>query len=397
MKIIFIYSLLIICTLLFTIQGVHADSSEEDIYIYLNNVDDPSTVQEIQLELTAFDEIDGDVTENIYVVMDNYSDNNNVLGDFIIVYGVTDSYGSKTTIAITVRNIDITAPQFVIEALSTLHIPQYSYLPSNLPGVKAIDLFEGDISSDIIITGLDLIDTDTIGDYILEYRVSDSSGNETIESFVVNVVDSIAPTIVGPLEIIKRSNYILDGQFYLSYFSAEDDHDGIISNRIEIISDEYLGNANKAGTYEVVISVSDILGNFTNHTLKIVVKDEMIPHLIIDKYYWVVPNNHLLTDNDFIDTLQSINDLPNYTFIFTTSYDNYTNFFERIDKYQKNFDLISSTGNEYERNIILDVVDSDFNIIEQEPGFFQNYGKLMLGIGAGACLITLFFIGVFKK
>ena len=397
MKIIFIYSLLIICTLLFTIQGVHADSSEEDIYIYLNNVDDPSTVQEIQLELTAFDEIDGDVTENIYVVMDNYSDNNNVLGDFIIVYGVTDSYGSKTTIAITVRNIDITAPQFVIEALSTLHIPQYSYLPSNLPGVKAIDLFEGDISSDIIITGLDLIDTDTIGDYTLGYRVSDSSGNETIESFVVNVVDSIAPTIVGPLEIIKRSNYILDGQFYLSYFSAEDDHDGIISNRIEIISDEYLGNANKAGTYEVVISVSDILGNFTNHTLKIVVKDEMIPHLIIDKYYWVVPNNHLLTDNDFIDTLQSINDLPNYTFIFTTSNDNYTNFFERIDKYQKNFDLISSTGNEYERDIILDVAESHFNIIEQEPGFFQNYGKLILGIGAGTCLITLFFIGVFKK
>lgn len=120
----------------------------------------------------------------------------------------------------------------------------------------------------------------------------------------------------------------------------------------------------------------------------------MIPNLIIDQYYWEIPNNTLLKDTDFINTLKAIGDLPNYTYVFTTTFDNYSNFFERIDKYQKNFELISSSGNEYERDIILDVVESEFNIVEQEPGFFEVNTKYIFGGIAFVVIGIFFFIGI---
>jgi len=398
MKKLLIVSLLFLAIALLPLgSGASAEFSETEQGVYMNNVDDPITVEALKYELNVLDDVDGDITNQIYIVLDNYTGNEDKLGYFIVVYGVTDSSGQEVTFAINIHNVDITAPEFVIQAESTLNIPQFSHLGSNLPQIKAIDSFEGDLTSDVYISGLQLIDTEVVGEYSLEYSVSDSSGNETVQIFTVYVVDSVSPILDGPTEIIKRSNYILDGQFYLTYFSATDDHDGIVSNRIEILSDEYVGNANKPGTYTVVISVSDTRGNSTNHTLQIRVVNSMIPNLIIDKFYWEVPNNKLLTDNDFVDTLQFIGDLPNYTYVFTTIFDNYSNFYETINIYQKNLSLISSTGNEYTREIVLDVVESSFNIIEQEPGFYEINSRIILGAVASLILLGLFGFGIYKS
>ncbi len=398
MKKLLIVSLLFLVIALLPLgSGASAEFSETEQGVYMNNVDDPITVEALKYELNVLDDVDGDITNQIYIVLDNYTGNEDKLGYFIVVYGVTDSSGQEVTFAINIHNVDITAPEFVIQAESTLNIPQFSHLGSNLPQIKAIDSFEGDLTSDVYISGLQLIDTEVVGEYSLEYSVSDSSGNETVQIFTVYVVDSVSPILDGPTEIIKRSNYILDGQFYLTYFSATDDHDGIVSNRIEILSDEYVGNANKPGTYTVVISVSDTRGNSTNHTLQIRVVNSMIPNLIIDKFYWEVPNNKLLTDNDFVDTLQFIGDLPNYTYVFTTIFDNYSNFYETINIYQKNLSLISSTGNEYTREIVLDVVESSFNIIEQEPGFYEINSRIILGAVASLILLGLFGFGIYKS
>ncbi|KFZ27059.1 MAG: hypothetical protein KQ78_00834 [Candidatus Izimaplasma bacterium HR2] len=392
MKKLLLVSLFLLAFVLLPVSSTLAYFSETDAGVYINNVDDPVTVEALQYELTVFDDIDGDLTPEIYIVLDNYTGNEGVLGDHLVVYGVTDSGDNESTYAIKIRNVDINAPEFVIQAESTLNIPQYSLLAANLPQIKAIDSFEGDITSEIIITGLELIDTEIVAAYSLLYTVSDSSGNQYSETFTVNVVDSTAPIMNGPSEIIKRSNYILDGQFYLAYFSATDDHDGIVSNRIEVISDEYVGNANNPGTYEIVISVADTQGNYVNHTLHVRVVKEMIPNLIIDNYYWEVPDNHLLTDDEFIDTLQFIGDLPNYTYVFTTTYDNYSNFYKVFNTYQKNFSLISSTGNEYTREIVLEVVESEFNIIDEEPGFLEVNSKIIVaGVSSVAILGVLIF------
>lgn len=371
--------------------------SNEEIYVYLNNVDNPVSIDQIQLEIQVSDDHDGDLTSDIYVVTDNYTPNIDVLGDHLIVFGITDSGGAESTLAITVRNLDVTAPELIVDVESSLNIPQYSHLASNLPRIIAIDGFEGDITSEISITGLELIDTEVLGNHTLIYTVSDSSGNQTIEEFIVSVVDSIPPTIDGPTEIIKRKDTILDGQFYLQYFSAEDDHDSIVTNRIEVISDAYTGNANNPGRYQVIVSVADTQGNYTNHTLYIVVVNEMIPRLIIDKYYWVVESNQLVNDMEFISILQDINDLPNYTYVFTTTYDNYTNFYQSFNTYAKSFSLLSSSGEEFDRDIVLEVVAGDMNVIAEQPGIIEANSKTIIAIFATIGVLGLFAIGLIKS
>jgi hypothetical protein len=394
MKKLLLSILFVALTLIGTPSSVFATGFENDPYVYLNSVDNPSTVEQIKAELTVFDVEDGDLTASIYIVSDNYTGNEDVLGDFVVVYGVTDSGGTEVTQAIIVRNVDIIAPEFVIDVPSTLRIPQYSYLPSNLPQIKAIDSFEGDITSEVTITGLDLIDTEILGTYNLIYSVSDSSGNQTSETFVVYVVDSIAPELTGPTSIIKRSNIILDGQFYLEYYSAIDDHDGIVTNRIDVVNDNYLGNASKPGTYTVVVTVADTEGNYTNQTLTIIVVDDMLPRLIIDKYYWVVDNNYKFTDDNFINTLRFQDDLPNLTYIFTTTYDNYSNSYNNLGTYQKNFSLRSSSGEEFTREVILEVVESSANIVDENPSFIESYWKQITGGIVGVVAIAVVVIGI---
>jgi len=365
--------------------------------VLFNDVDDPYTIDEIQGLITANDDIDGDITHKIFVVLDNYSENTDVFGDFVVIFGVIDSGDQETQIAITVRNVDVNPPEFVLQAESTLNIPQYSLLGANLPQIKAIDLFDGDITSEVAISGLTNIDTDILGEHVLTYTVQDSFGNITSEQFTVKVVDSNSPVLTGIDEIVKRADYILDGQFFLSYFTAEDDHDGIISNRIEILDDEYIGNANVPGTYSVTVSVSDLQGNEARHTFKIKVVKDMLPHLIIDDYYWVVPNNHKFIENDFIDTLKFIDNLPNYTYVFTSTYDNYSAFYETIGTFQKNFSLLSSTGLEYQRDIILEIVPSHENIVEQEPGFMETNKNMIIGGTIFVVVLGLFFYGLSKS
>lgn len=122
-----LFSLLILLTYaLVLLPGVKAEINEG---VYPNNVDDPSTVIEIQAELTVFDYLDGDLTENIYVVLDNYTGHETELGDFIIVFGVVDSGGNIVTFAVTVHNMDITPPEFIVGILT---IPQHSNISLNL-------------------------------------------------------------------------------------------------------------------------------------------------------------------------------------------------------------------------------------------------------------------------
>ena len=356
MKKILSYSFLIVCTLLFGSQGVYANFSVNDSYVYLNNLDAPATIDDIQSELTVFDDFDGDITDSIYVVLDNYTGNENIAGDFIVVFGVNDSGGNESTIAIIVRNVDVTAPMIIIESYRSLAIPQYSNIYLNSPLIKAIDSYEGDLSSSLIISGLSEVDTSILGDYILTYSITDSSGNTHSEDIIVSVVDVTKPILVGVEEIHKNRSYIMSTTDIIRYFSASDDTDGNITSSIVIDVNQYVGNADKVGSYLMILSVTDSYGNKTTQELIITVIDSIIPLLIVDKYTWVVADSYKLTGSDFISTLKSIGDLPNDTYVQEITLDTYSDNYNDLSDSEFRFLLLSSSGNEYSRNISLNVI-----------------------------------------
>ena len=368
-------------------------------YVFFNDVDNPATIAQIKGELIAESVIDGDLTSTIYVIVDQYSANKTNLGDWLMVFGVTDSLGGETTVAITVRNVDITPPEIIIQDEESLNIEMGSVLSENMPAVIAIDSFEGNLTSSMTITGTGDVDMSTPGEYVLTYTVSDSSGNEATLDVTITVVNYAAPTIDGPLVIRKHKDYIVGPAFFLPYFTAEDNFGTDITDDIEIVINDFIGNGNKPGSYLVRLQVEDAFGNEMVHNLTVTVVSDMIPYMIIDDYQWVVKNTHRLSDADFITILKSIDSIPNHTFAFNHISDTYTLNFSSAGNYQRRFNLVSGQGNEYERHIFLEVVTPHANIIEAVSILdrLKGFGSLLAKISIPIVLFGLFIYGLIKK
>ncbi|AIO19260.1 hypothetical protein KQ51_01383 [Candidatus Izimaplasma bacterium HR1] len=379
-----------------TFSSLAAEGFEDSDYVYINNVDSPKTVEEIQTELTATDPFDGDLTLEIYVVFDNYTGNESSLGDFIVVYGVTDSGDIETTIAITVRNVDVSPPEFVV-VHESLTIHEGSNLSLNLPDITATDIFEGDLTEEIEITGLDLVDPDVIGEYNLIYSVSDSSGNNITQTFVLSVIDGVAPILTGPEEIIKRADYILASDFYLEMYSAYDNVDGTLTSEIEVVGDNYLGNANVPGTYEVILRITDDSGNITSKTLLITVSNSINALMIIDDYDFYVSNQDLFTEAEIIAELKSIGDLSNANYIVEKTKDTYTDTFDSLGLHEFNFNLLSDDGNEYLREIDFHVISSDINLVVEDPSGWDKVGIFISNYWIVGVVIGVIILGIKRK
>lgn len=385
-----LFSLLLLFVLALSTTNVFALD-----YVFHNDVEDPWTVDEIANEIVATDDIDGDISDQITVLLDNYTGNESILGDYLVYYEVRDSGNQVTQQIVTVRNVDVNAPVITYDE-EGLNIPEDSAKTLSSLNLVAIDGFEGDLTNNISVTGWDGVDTSTIGSYNILVNVSDSSGNETTENLTINVVDDVLPTIEGPDLFVKRADVILTADFFTDYYTAEDDRDGVITGRIEISSNEYEGNADNPGTYEVELSVSDIQGNEQVKTITIRVVEDMIPKLVIDNYYFVVDNDYLITDDDFVTILKDVDDLPNNTFIFTTNSDDYTENYTELGSYEKSFSLQSSGGSDYERTIILEVVDAADNIVDSEPMWIVEHWKAAIAIFFVVSLVSLGIYGAIK-
>lgn len=122
------------------------------------------------------------------------------------------------------------------------------------PGANASDNEDGDLTSQIIITGS--VDSNTLGVYSIIYSVTDSDGNTTSLTRFVNVIDTTKPVInlLGDSEITLSLGQLYNEQGA----TAIDNLDGDITSSIEISGNV---NHNSAGIYLVKYDVSDSSGN----------------------------------------------------------------------------------------------------------------------------------------
>ncbi len=154
----------------------------------------------------ATDNYDGDITSNVNITN---SDN-------IIFYSVKDSSNNEEKVQREIIYKDIDKPVITLTGSESESIYQYSnYIES---GYTAIDNCDGDITSNVIASGS--VDTNVIGKYTINYKVSDSSGNE----------DSITREVI----VKRRPVYGRDGAIYLTF----DDGPSYLTKQILDILDE---------------------------------------------------------------------------------------------------------------------------------------------------------------
>src|SRR5690606_3340859 len=100
----------------------------------------------------------------------------NKTGTYILTYQVVDSSGNQATAERTVHVVDQEEP--ILSLLGSAYLKLEVGTPFIDPGATATDNLDGNISNQIIVSGL--VDVNQLGTYILEYVVADSEGNEAV-------------------------------------------------------------------------------------------------------------------------------------------------------------------------------------------------------------------------
>lgn len=179
---------------------------------------------------TAIDNVDGDISANINIGGDAVD--TNTPGTYLITYNVNDSSGNAAAEVIrTVNvNLDSTAPVITLIGSSTIDITVGgTYIEQS---ATAIDNFDGDISANITIGG-DMVDTNTLGTYIVTYNVSDSAGNAAAEVIrTVNVNSVITDVILNEGYFESGWDGWIDGGSDASRYSGSRSYEGSFSIRL---------------------------------------------------------------------------------------------------------------------------------------------------------------------
>ncbi|WP_144488251.1 M4 family metallopeptidase [Bacillus sp. ABP14] len=220
--------------------------------------------------IKAIDKEDGDVTNRVEHKGDV---DTSKPGKYIVEYLVVDSQGGNVTATQTVivegneETLDLN-PSLTVPTATTIHIGD-SFEP--MAKVVAIDKEDGDLTSKVKVNGE--INTSKAGTYVLTYTVTDSKGHEVTAKQTVTVkvreeVNNEIPTLKVP-----ATTTISEGDQFnpMAKVSATDKEDGDLTSKVAY---EGIGDTTKAGTFEIIYSVTDSVGNKVHAIQKVLVKDK---------------------------------------------------------------------------------------------------------------------------
>lgn len=152
-----------------------------------------------------------------------------------------------------------------------------------LSGVKAIDREDGDISSNIVVTGT--VNTNRPGNYTLNYSVEDSKGGIATAVRTITVTTEPVYNHLPVIHGAEDKDIILGVPFSpIGGVSVLDEEDEDITYKLS-----YEGNVDvsKVGTYIIVYSVTDSDGGITKLPMKVNVIEEKdyVPEFDLTKVY----------------------------------------------------------------------------------------------------------------
>ncbi len=191
----------------------------------------------------------------------------NVPGTYSLIFAVSDTEGNASECTTKVEVTDDTAPVFK-NLKDSYVIGEDKTEVAEFAEVKAIDRIDGDLTESMKIN-TKKVKFGKPGSYTVRFSVTDKSGNKATKKVKVYVADVTKPEISLSKETItlKQGSSAPD---YKKYVTARDDTDGNLNSSVSI--DDSKVNYNKAGTYQVVVSVSDYSGNTQSEIIQVVIQ-----------------------------------------------------------------------------------------------------------------------------
>jgi len=229
----------------------------------------------------AIDPTEGDLTSSVVVTTDLDC---TIPGTYYAAFNCTDAAGNKATEVIRkiIVVLDKTAPALSLLGKDTFLIEQCDVV--TIPGAVATDLTDGNLTSNIIVSGS--VDNSTVGDYKVTYSVSDAQGNLATKVRLVRVVDTKRPGIYSRGKRIVNNTIvpIQIGSLFVDDVTSFDTCNGSTSvNKVPGYNN--MVNTLVRATYPMTYYSTDIHGNKAvedGFTINYKVDDYIAPEITLN-------------------------------------------------------------------------------------------------------------------
>lgn len=237
--------------------------------------------------ITAIDEKDGDITNDLFI--EYRSDFKDEKGCFDVTVAVADKDNHVAKAERTVIYSDYKSPQFKLSNPLKFQTIRDNLDDLNIASsLSATDMIDGNISNRIKISSDYFINESTVGDYPMEFIVTNSMGDTvklpvtvtiysaadetglpeiSLSDYLLNVPAGSSADINALIKQIKYHNEIYrigdDGNFYNGEFDADGNPEMFDSSSITIDTDV---DWNTPGVYEAKITITDSTTNLSNFT-----------------------------------------------------------------------------------------------------------------------------------
>jgi len=221
----------------------------------------------------------------------------------------------------------------------------------------ASDDTDGDVTASLVIDDAD-VDFTKAGTYEVTITVSDASGNETIKTVTITVLDeTVAPVISGLKNlVVEQGETDTD---YLDGVSALDNVDGDLTSAIVV--DDSAVNYDVIGVYRVNYTVTDAAGNTATERINVTVSYETVAPVLSG---WT--DLEIGLNDPMPDFLEGVTAVDNYDGDISSEIEvNYGNIdTSALGTHQITYEITDAAGNTTTQTVTLSVVDNVAPLIE---------------------------------
>lgn len=334
-------------------------SGEGSYYVSYDAPINPESL--IGSHITASDEVDGDLTNDITVLSDTYSPNQGQLGDYLVVYEVSDTSGNTAHFELTVKVIDQIPPVINGPAQIALkHDDQKAINDIIETNFSFEDDYDGVINEFKIISDSYSDNKQTLGSYTVEFEVEDSSKNVMNHTVTIEVIDDTPPVIDGPSEIeMVLSDPYDDINALLDYYVISDDYTASNDIEFKISNNATNGDLTQKGQYDITFEASDCSGNRADKTIVFTISDDIKPDIVLPSQYLTISYSDQFDLADFKSSIivNDNSDTLNIDDIYIDTNEYSLRDFNDIGTYMISFKIDDESGNTGEARLIIETID----------------------------------------
>ncbi|PKK95029.1 MAG: hypothetical protein CVV60_03405 [Tenericutes bacterium HGW-Tenericutes-5] len=286
--------------------------------------------------------------EEVAITVDDSLVNYNQLGAYPLTIIATDSYGNVSTQDTLITFVDTTAPTFDFIADQTIEadynfVANWTALIQNATD-NSFDPLPRSVVEDNVIPFM-------VGSYTVTVKVMDQSGNETLQTFTVHVVDTTPPVMGLVDDQVLELGQIYDPEYWRNQVPS------LFDNSLEEVTisiDDSFVDYNFIGEYELTIIATDNYNNQTSQVILVTIVDTTPPGF-----------DYILTQTieagEFIDidwTTYMINLTDNSLTTLTKIEVEDNVIYNQVGDYQVTVRLIDESLNETSQTFTVSVVDT---------------------------------------